>query len=520
MQEYMPASDAVEVQLSREELLYAIRFDCATALAFYLGEELTLEVPDFHEELWDELLDLLNQSNSEVRVLKVLKKLLAVPREHAKTTLIKIMMLLFLRYSTLSFLAYVSKTHGSALNAIKDIRDWFLSPQDTNLYGPSRLVKSNETEGIMEMEIALPHTDKLKYVIMRSFGQQNHMRGILVRNRRPDLMVFDDIEDRDTLEPKVQAKLDGWALGTAMKALAKRGVVIFIGNMLADTSLLARLSKTESWNPTVFGAIVKDESGQLRPLWQGRWTLEALLQDYAEYRALGLGHIWEAEMMNLQGSDIFGVSLADAIKIPHPSPEDVTGGFICLDPAFGQESIHDDSAITVHVQLLGADIPFVVESRVGKMTEMEIFDTFLELSYYWGLTTWVIEAQAAQRLFIPLLKTMLIIRGIPAELFMILPVMTGNKAKASRIVAARNVAKARAYGFSESQMELIEKLERYDPTSKSADDHCDSFAHGTTIWATYGDLVKAKGKQNVIGAVMQGYRGSVGNVRESDHCPV
>lgn len=36
--------ESVDVRISRDELIAAMRTDCVTSLAFYLGEDLTLEV--------------------------------------------------------------------------------------------------------------------------------------------------------------------------------------------------------------------------------------------------------------------------------------------------------------------------------------------------------------------------------------------------------------------------------------------------------------------------------------------
>jgi hypothetical protein len=405
------------------------------------------------------------------------------------------------------------------VNAIKDIKRWFMSKQDADLYGPTESIKSTDNEGIYELKICVPGKKAKKHIIMRAYGQQSHMRGANMYNRRPDLLVFDDIEDQDTLEPAVQAKLDKWAFGTAMKAMAKKGIAIFIGNMLAETSLLARIAKNPKWDPIVFGAIIQKEDGGLRPLWEGRWTLEALLEDYREYREMGLGASWEAEMMNLTSDQIFGVSLEKASKIPSPSPEDVTAGFICLDPAFGKKSWHDESAITVHVHVAGTDIPFVVAHRVGRMTEEQLFDAMLEMSYYWGLTTWVIEAQAAQRLLISLFKLMFRTRFLPEDMFTLLPVYAGKEAKASRIIAGRNMAASGSYGFADDQTDLITKLEQYVPGGEVHDDLCDSFAYGTQVWAMHGTIIKVKGRYDVIGAIASTYGASGENVDEMTLCP-
>lgn len=503
-----------QYEISKEQLLQLIRRDCEVFLSFYLGEELTLEVPDFHRELWDEFLTLLDEVNDPSRLTGTLLKLLGVPREHAKTTLVKLAVLLFLRYSRLSFCAYVSNTFASALNAIKDIRDWIIGQQEAELYGDPYQRKSSESEGLFIYDIKVPGQLRPKTVILKAFGQGTQIRGTLIMNKRPDLLVFDDIESEETAgSPAQQAKLDTWALGTALKSMAKLGVCIFIGNMIRETSLLARLAFEPDWRPTVFGCIIRSKDGMIRPLWEGRWTLEALLKDYASYRRLGSGHVWEAEMMNLTSKDILGENLAKALRPPLPMAEELAAGFICLDPAFGLKAWHDESAITVHVRLHGGDIPIVVDSIKGRFNEERIFDEMLSMSYKWGLTTWVIEAVAAQRLLIPLFRSFFVQRSMSADLMTMVPVVAGKEAKASRIVAFRSAVSHGSYAITESQQDLVEKLESYTPDTKEHDDLCDSAAYGILIWNLYGSIVNSNGVHNVIGLIMgnASYSGSVGS---------
>jgi hypothetical protein len=98
------------------------------------------------------------------------------------------------------------------------------------------------------------------------------MRGINIDNLRPDIAVVDDVEDNENTESEAQQKkLDRWMFGPFLKALARRKKILWLGNMLTKTSLLARLSRNPKWNPVVFGCLIKDAvTGALRPLWEGQ----------------------------------------------------------------------------------------------------------------------------------------------------------------------------------------------------------------------------------------------------------
>src|SRR3546814_21135060 len=75
------------------------------------------------------------------------------------------------------------------------------------------------------------------------------MRGINIDNQRPDMAVVDDVEDNENTESELlQKKLDRWIFGPFLTALERRKKVIWLGNMLQKTSLLARLSQRPIWN--------------------------------------------------------------------------------------------------------------------------------------------------------------------------------------------------------------------------------------------------------------------------------
>lgn len=290
--------------------------------------------------------------------------------------------------------------------------------------------------------------------------------------------------------------------------MAKCSVIIMLGNMIRETTLISRLSKDPEWNPTVFGSIVRDKyTHELKPLWEGRHTVESLIKEYKTYRRLGRGHVWAHEMMNLTSESVFGIELDKAVLIPQPNPDQLATGFLVLDPAFGLNVYNDESAITVHVRLLepkmyGFGVPHVVETWRGRCGEEQLLDELIRLSLYWGISTWCIESISAQRLFIPFFRTALLLRQMNPDAILMLPITGGKEAKSSRILAFRNSVTAGSYGVSEACGDLIEKLLSYDPTAKEHDDLVDSAALGLVAWDLQGSLIEARGITQVAMSLM------------------
>lgn len=493
-------SEFINVKVNKLDLLKAIRYECETFFAFYIGDKLTLEVPDLHIDVWDDLLHYVEQIN-QGGVTKSLRKLFAIPREHAKSTIAKLAVILLLKFTPFQFVLYASKTNGHAKNAIRDILFWLNSENEKSLFGPMITEKSSETESLWITKIVIRdiHTGepRWKRCIFKALGARQQIRGLLIDSLRPQIVVVDDIEDRDNTTVELQPQLDEWFMGSFLKSFASFHFVLFIGNMIRETTLLARLSKESSWNPTVFGSLVLDKNtSEIRALWVGKNTVEGLLEEYRENRRIGTGHVWEAEMMNLTQDAILGESLGDIVRPVVPDPEDVTEGFLCLDPALTDEKTgeqRDESAITVHVRITGFNIPVIIDSVTARVGETELCRMMLDMSFRWGISTWVIESVAAQKLFIPLFKLLLKEEGINSDRFLMLPITGGKANKPSRIVAFRNTVKQHSYAIAESQDTLVDRLRGYSPVTAKHDDLEDSAALGSLAWATYGDVITVNG---------------------------
>jgi hypothetical protein len=172
-------------------------------------------------------------------------------------------------------------------------------------------------------------------------------------------------------------------------------------------------------------------------------------------------------------------------------------GMIILDPAFGDQSWHDDSAISIHVRIKGKTLPLIAETWKGKVNEEQMFDKMLEFSYKWGITTWCIETEAAQKLLIPLFELYMTTRKIRRDMFVLLPIGTGKKAKPARILAMKTSVSGGSYGVAEEESDVLLLLEVYTPDAKAHDDLLDSCAYGLIAWQFHGEVIKQRGVTSV-----------------------
>lgn len=511
--------ESIQTHFSVAQLREAMRNDCVTFFSVYLGDQLTLEVPELHEEIWDELVKIVRQVNLR-QFVGAIRKLFCVPRGHAKSTLTKLAVILFLRYSRLRFALYASLTSNIAKAACRDIVNWLTSPNDQAIFGSTTVIKSNETEQLWILEIGTPDFGR-KVVTLKALGADQQVRGTLINNNRPDLLVIDDCEDRNTAKDAAsQLALDEWLMGALLKATARNSVQIMLGNMINKRTALYRFSRDPKWNPTIYGAIIRDKStSKLRSLWPGLYSLDALLAEYQEYRRLGTGYIWVYEMMNLTMDTVFKVTMENAYLVPRPNPDQIISGIITVDPAFGLTKWNDHTAIVVHGMIRGISVPIVLESRKARMNEDKMFETLLELSYYWNLSTWGIESVAAQRLLIPLFRGKLREMNINPELFLMLPLQSGNQAKNSRILAFVNSVGQGNYAIAEEESDLLNELAGFNPAITDQDDDLpDAAAYGLIAWGSAGQSIRDNGLLRERMALLQSQE-STNGLSQNERCP-
>lgn len=472
-------ADTQDASADVAQVKYWLRTVSEFFIEFFLGEELTSPVPGFHKEIWTLLTD-----PAKVRIL------LAIPRDHAKTTLSKLVVIWYFLFTNHRFCVYLSNTNAIAKNACRDIVNFMRHPNFVAVFGHIRMIKESETDSLWIFEIPMGN-GRIKRCMLRAVGAGQQMRGINIDNQRPDIAVVDDVEDNENTDSELlQKKLDKWIFGPFIKALARQKKIIWLGNMLQKTSLLARLSKNPKWNPVVFGALVKSTAtGSLVPLWPERWPLAELIEDFEEYRGLGLIETWMCEMMNMPGHGENGFTQEQLFYQTVPTPDSVKAAFLILDPAFGENAQNDDSAITVHV-IPEDGVPMVAAHITGKMREEEIFDNMMRLATYWNAWVWGIEAIAAQRVLIPFFQLLLAGKLLNHQVEM-LPLMAGKgDPKVSRISSWVALMARKEYAIAEGDIDITNQVLGYNLKKKAQrDDLIDSCAYGPQMIERYMGLI-------------------------------
>lgn len=461
------------VQMNVREIRYALQHDSEFFIQYFLGEELTFPVPDFH-------IDLFHLMTSTA----VDKCVFAVPRDHAKTTLAKLACIYYLLFSHYSFIIYLSNVHATARDAVNDIIGFLESDNFQAAYGMVEFSVKQDGIGFYRFNIQLPHSDGSTYakkIVIKALGAGQSVRGINVGHRRPQLAIVDDLEDTDNIATEeLFDKLKRWFYGTFRKCLDKFDhKIIHIGNMLANKCLLQEHCNSEYWFSRQYGCLLAN--GQ--PLWPDAWPLEKLKVNFVEYLRGGMIDIWFIEMMNLPIGSGKGLIKANEIKYaPQIQTNEMEYGFITLDPAISEESWAHQTAIAVHVWNGEFWQITEVEAAIG-IDPTEMFGIIMRLAHKWGISVVGIESVAFQASLKHVFNYMCAVNNIEGMTFLDLP---GRKQKTQRIVGWCALLKTGEYKLVEGEFSITQQLLAYNPKAKTnEDDEIDTCAYGVQMLQLY-----------------------------------
>lgn len=256
-----------------------------------------LETPEFHKEILGIVAD------PSVKYAGF-----GAPRGHAKSTTVDFTYALWSTcYERNNFGVIISDTVTQSIefvNALKDelesnvIISWLFGSIETLPVAKS----GNEDEWEDDWEEAIDESQES--VMVRSLkgdewrdgdfatatgvrwvakGAGMKIRGLRWHEHRPDIMIFDDLEnDERVATPEQRKKLKNWFNKAALPALARHGRAIIVGTILHHDSLLANILANKdmyaSWVTKLYKAIMQDEDGNDYALWEEHIPLVDLIR--------------------------------------------------------------------------------------------------------------------------------------------------------------------------------------------------------------------------------------------------
>lgn len=319
-------SETVELQTASAEAAELTRKDLNFLGMLADPEEFTMAFPPFYITLFVMLTSFRQ---------KLERFAIGIPRGFAKTTFIKLLCLWYILFSRKQFILIVGASEDLAVNTLSDICDLLGGANIRKLFGNWQHAIEVDTQTLKVFHF------RGRNIILRAIGAGTAVRGINRKNKRPDVIIMDDVQKRETSENKeLSDQLLKWILGTLMKARSNDGCTyIYVGNMYPQNCILEKLKNNTQWTSFIVGGILADGSS----LWEELRPVEELISEYQSDAEMGHAEIFISEILN--STDIASASGIDINKIPTLPPyyedADPEGSFILIDPSSGKKQGDD-----------------------------------------------------------------------------------------------------------------------------------------------------------------------------------
>ncbi len=454
-------------RMSNKDIVYALEHNSEFLINFFLAEEATVAVPEFHSDIMDKMCHL------QVKQLS-----LAIPRAHSKTTLAQISAIHHLLFTKMSYCLYMSSTSGHSVACVNDIIGWIESDNFVRVFGETEFHSRQEGKGFYDFTLPTG-----KRCILKAFGAGQKVRGTKINRRRPQLIIVDDLEDNDNIgNPDLFMALKRWVYGPFKKCVDPfMNKWIWIGNMIKQQSMLYENHQSEFWYSVLYGCILANG----KSLWPDLWPLDALRRDFAEYQEAGLADVWFAEMMNMPMAGMNAIIKASEITyLPKVVPREQELGFMTVDLAISNETWAHKTAVAVHVWVPEMEVWQIAFTNSWRgMDPIMLFRELVALGETWGIYLVGIESVAYQAALQPVFDHFCLLENIEGFTFVGVP---ARARKTGRIITWAGTLKAAKYALTQGDYEVTQGLLAYDPLKKDNDDDTiDCCAHGTTMLALY-----------------------------------
>lgn len=374
--------------------------------------------PTFHAA-WDWL-------RSYVHKARDFSKLaLGLPRGFGKTAFMKLFLLYVILFTDRKFILVVAANAKLASNIIADVADFLDSPNIKATFGDWRLGMEKDTQELKKFGF------RGRNIIIAAIGESGSPRGLNIKNSRPDVMIFDDIQTREDADSKaVSEAIYTKMLGTTMKAKAPTGCLyLFLANMYpTENSILRKLKHNASWVKFIAGGILANGES----LWEEVQPLSQLMEEFENDLNSGHPEIFYSEVLNDETASVN--TAIDISKIPTVTEaalenEISAGNYIIIDPSNDKEN---SDMVSIGQFSIVNGTPVLKELIDEKLSPGDTVRKALQLALRTGTYLIVVEGNAYQYSLLywfKFISEQLGIQGIKFE-----PIYSGTRSKNTRIL--------------------------------------------------------------------------------------
>ncbi len=240
-----------------------------------------VETPDLHREMWADC------CGDDKYVAW------AAPRGHAKSTSITHAFTLAVTlFRQRDFVLLLSDTWSQAVEFLRDLKTELMTNEDLiRDFGIKRLSKDTEDDMIVVMR------DNATFRIVAR-GAEQKVRGLKWNNKRPNLILFDDIEGDEQVESKPRRdKFFKWLMKAVLPCGSDDCIFRMVGTVMHSDSALQRILKDPTWKTKRYKAH-KSWSDFSEILWPEKFDEQRLRDLREKFLSQGESDGYSQEYLN------------------------------------------------------------------------------------------------------------------------------------------------------------------------------------------------------------------------------
>ena len=380
----------------------------------FFPERFELPFCDLHRSIFN-LLD-----GEEQRVAII------APRGIGKTSMMIAYMARTILFQDRGYIVFVSNSASQAIEKTEELKHELLSNEVVKkIFGP---IKSDKSEDEFSKMAWVTQTG----VRVLPRGGLQQIRGLLYQSKRPDLIIFDDFEDSESVMSEEQrAKKKKWFYSDALRAIDRSMTpkktdrfyrLVFDGTILHEDSLLNNIQDDPLWTSTRLSLI--DEEGH--SLWPDQVTDEEIEREMQAARETGTLEVFYMELANEIVPGELAVFPSKYFQYYEESEANLNENpdiqtVILVDPAKTQNPKSADSAIVgVGIDVVTHAI-YVRDIVNGKFTPDELYDHIFAMAKDLKVWNIGIEVNSLNNFITYPMKNEMAARNLPYDLIDLKP---------------------------------------------------------------------------------------------------
>jgi len=470
-----PEGDATqEIGASNEQIQAMAKADLDFLAAMIMPLVFTYCYPPVFKAVWDWLIGYAHEKRTFPQLA------LGLPRGFGKSTLMKVFLMYCILFTDRKFILVVAATAKLAQAIVSDVMDMLEEPNIIAVFGDWKLGTEKDTQELKKFGF------RGRNIIIAAAGAETKVRGLNVKNERPDVILMDDIQSRECADSLVQSDtLESWMIGTLMKAKSPAGCMfLFVANMYpTKLSLLRKLKKNPKWIKFIAGGILADGTS----LWEELQPINQLTAEFENDLAMGRPDIFYAEVLN--DENVQANNLIDLSKLPDLPMEDddiSAGNFIIIDPA--TDKVDADAVSIGYFEIYDA-YPVMMEVKEGRFSPGDTIRTALQFALTHNCRLICVEANAYQYSLLYWFNftcKQLGIQGIHC-----VPIYSGTKAKNLRILEFfKGYASGELFCHTSARLELHLQITQFNPLKRdNTDGILDLMTYAPRVVQEFGEFV-------------------------------